>query len=48
MSAMAVALPVDVGARLTSAERARRRSVFLLLGASTTVCSMAEGRGPNK
>ena len=36
---MAVAEPVLVGARLTSAERARRRSLFLLLGASTTVWS---------
>lgn len=38
MSAMAVALPVEVGARLQRAERARRRSVFLVLGASTMVC----------
>mmetsp|Transcript_54188 Transcript_54188/g.171969 ORF Transcript_54188/g.171969 Transcript_54188/m.171969 type:complete len:204 (+) Transcript_54188:211-822(+) len=36
--AMAVADPVEVGARLVIAERARRRSSFLLLGASTTVC----------
>ena len=38
MSAMAVAEPVDVGAKLTRAERARRRSDFFVLGASTTVC----------
>lgn len=35
---MALAEPVDVGARLASDERARRRSDFLVLRASTTVC----------
>ena len=38
MSAIAVALPVLVGARLTSPLRARRRSLFLALGASSSVC----------
>ena len=37
MRAMAVAEPVLVGARLSIALRARRRSLFLLLGASITV-----------
>jgi hypothetical protein len=38
ISAMAVALPVLVGARLTRPLRARRRSLFLALGASSSVC----------
>jgi hypothetical protein len=37
MSAMAVALPVLVGARFTSPLRARRRSLFLAFGASSSV-----------
>ena len=37
MSAMAVADPVLVGARLTRPLRARRRSDFFELGASTSV-----------
>ena len=39
-----MAEPVLVGARLTRAERARRMSLFLLLGASTTVCSRWDTR----
>lgn len=38
MSAMAVADPVEVGARFVSPERARRRSDFFWFGASTIVC----------
>ena len=38
MSAMAVADPVEVGARLVRPERARRRSDFFEFGASTMVC----------
>ena len=38
MSAMAVAEPVEVGAKLVMPERARRKSLFLLFGASTIVC----------
>lgn len=38
MSAIAVALPVDVGARFIRPERARRRSAFFALGASMIVC----------
>ena len=38
MSAMAVADPVEVGARFVSPERARRRSDFFAFGASTMVC----------
>lgn len=34
---MAVAEPVDVGARFSMPERARRRSDFLVLGMSTNV-----------
>ena len=34
---MAVALPVEVGQRLSMPERARRRSFFLVLGMSTRV-----------
>ena len=37
MSAMAVAEPVDVGARFMSPARALRRSDFFVLGASTSV-----------
>ena len=35
---MAVAEPVEVGARLSMPERARRRSDFFVLGMSTRVC----------
>lgn len=38
MRVMAVADPVVVGARLTRPERARRKSDFFALGASTIVC----------
>ena len=38
MSAMALAEPVDVGQRFDMPERARRRSVFFTLGASSSIC----------
>jgi hypothetical protein len=38
MSAIAVAEPVEVGARFMRPERARRRSLFFALGASMMVC----------